>query len=409
MAAGEISGNLAAALLACISTLLVVYRGRSFAIAALPSVAIHLVIGYINAFISPTLGANKDARVFHEQGVAIAAGFDIPLGIGSFAYSHFLGLTYTLLGSSEALGISISILIFVCNLIYIQRFCNLFQLANSGSVIFAFSMLPTLLLLTSITLRESMEMFFFCASVYHMLAAVGSTRAWHHRWLFLIFSIFLGFTHKGLAVFSLGLILLALTLWMRDSPQTRHRGDKASGPRAASVVIGIVAIGTTLLICTVLAASVGGNLINFAAEFRGNTAVARASYGVDLDISSIGTAVSSVSTIVFYYFAAPLRIQSLVDLYAMAEAQFRIVLLIASIVTWRMRRAPGIGLVLAAGLCMDVLWALGTTNYGTAMRHKLVAYWVYCLLGVPAVAHVWRTLITSLATSRDGVRARTIS
>ncbi|MCG8345756.1 MAG: hypothetical protein MI685_11450, partial [Chlorobiales bacterium] len=40
----------------------------------------------------------------------------------------------------------------------------------------------------------------------------------------------------------------------------------------------------------------------------------------------------------------------------------------------------------------SVMWALGTKNYGTAIRHHLVPYWIIVLLGAPIVSEYLKML-----------------
>ena len=99
----------------------------------------------------------------------------------------------------------------------------------------------------------------------------------------------------------------------------------------------------------------------------------------------------------YYLFAGfSWRFDKLVDVYASIEAIFRVTLIYFSVLGWC--KAVGLqkrllGLMLVLYISMTLLWAMGTTNYGTAMRHHLVSWWIIVILGVPPLMaqlqHVW--------------------
>jgi hypothetical protein len=44
-----------------------------------------------------------------------------------------------------------------------------------------------------------------------------------------------------------------------------------------------------------------------------------------------------------------------------------------------------LGLMLVLYISMSFLWALGTTNYGTATRHHILTWWIIVMLGIPTL------------------------
>ena len=42
-----------------------------------------------------------------------------------------------------------------------------------------------------------------------------------------------------------------------------------------------------------------------------------------------------------------------------------------------------LGLMLILFFSMSIMWAVGTTNYGTAIRHNMLTWWILVIGGVP--------------------------
>jgi predicted RND superfamily exporter protein len=74
------------------------------------------------------------------------------------------------------------------------------------------------------------------------------------------------------------------------------------------------------------------------------------------------------------------------DIYALLESMLRFVLLFFAVSSWR--RSSGevrsyYDFLLIVVLGMELMWALGTINWGTATRHHVPGHSVIVLLGVP--------------------------
>jgi hypothetical protein len=116
----------------------------------------------------------------------------------------------------------------------------------------------------------------------------------------------------------------------------------------------------------------------------------RAFYGVMLDTSSVLGIVKTISMIFVQFMFAPFpwQVENVKDIYAMLESILRFVLLFFAFSSWR--RSSGevrscYGFLLISVLSMEFLWALGTINWGTAIRHHVPGYSVLVLLGGPGL------------------------
>jgi hypothetical protein len=85
------------------------------------------------------------------------------------------------------------------------------------------------------------------------------------------------------------------------------------------------------------------------------------------------------------------------------------VLIYFSVKSWHTARGSQrrlLGLMLILYFSMTFMWALGTTNYGTAMRHHMLSWWIIVIivffLGSPA-AGGWLIKVYPSATHDSSV------
>jgi uncharacterized membrane protein len=91
----------------------------------------------------------------------------------------------------------------------------------------------------------------------------------------------------------------------------------------------------------------------------------------------------------------PWQIGNVKDIHAMLESMLRIVLLILAVSSWR--RSSGevrsyYSFLLIVVLGMELMWALGTVNWGTAIRHHVPGHSIIVLLGAPGLILFMRRL-----------------
>ena len=81
----------------------------------------------------------------------------------------------------------------------------------------------------------------------------------------------------------------------------------------------------------------------------------------------------------------------------------RMILICFSVKQWR--KAYGsqrrlLGLMLILYFSITFMWALGTTNYGTAMRHHMLSWWIIVIIGIPPLMKkLGRFLFRSIVNS----------
>tara|TARA_Y100001934_G_C12143641_1_gene673756 strand:- start:405 stop:935 length:531 start_codon:yes stop_codon:yes gene_type:complete len=140
----------------------------------------------------------------------------------------------------------------------------------------------------------------------------------------------------------------------------------------------------------VLSRVVNLDVQSLTAQFQKRTGgvVGRTTYSIPLDFSSPYTTAYSYFLLYVHYLFAPFpwQIKNLMDVGSFMESMSRMVLLCFSVMHWY--HAYGVQrrllmLMLILFFSMSFMWALGTTNYGTAMRHNMLSWWILTIVGVP--------------------------
>jgi hypothetical protein len=390
-------------------------------------ILLHQVVAFLNAYIfiydqpglSGTIGAGDDAnRGFHYLATQLVLNggtfstwdktFVIPLSWDRFLdsnyfYHEMLGSAYQLFGVSHLFGEQLSILVFSFSCIVLLRLIKLLGLENySFSSLIFFGALPTMVLLGSITLRESYEILFFMLTVYFgVRISINDKLSIPCIFLMVISALIMGSFHSALLVYAAFLIVLFLVWSFR--PISRLGNIKKL--QLISLVVVPVSLIYLLVVASKGLAELGllGELLNYNNEkltwhiinFREASmqTFSRATYGVSFDGSSLFAMICSSLNIYIHYLFTPFpwQVNNFTDIYAFFEAFSRMILIIFALSGWW--KAVGsqkrmLGLMLILYFTMTFLWATGTTNYGTAIRHNMTTWWILVVVGVPSLMEV---------------------
>ena len=361
--------------------------------------AMHHVMALINTYLFTIHGADADANRFQRLAVEWAASGKLSITVGAEFYQQLLGIFYRIFSPSHLFGEELSIIAFLFSCLVLIKIVHLINLKKyQVGLLLMFGLLPTNLVLCSVTLRESYQILFFMLAVYwglrfHLKPTKGAM-------IFCVFSaLIMGFFHRALILYML-FLLPVLFLWfpkqVSGSPDSRCRFSRKRFIVTGAIlilIIGILIIGVLLEIqgLDVLASIFSGKGLKFAADYRTRLMFeaapdARANYGILLDTSSVGSLIKTTSLVYIYYLFAPFpwQLKNWLDFYGLADSFFRFILILISVFSWY--RAEGIrrriwGLFLVIYFSMTFLWAIGTVNYGTSIRHHLLTNWIIVILG----------------------------
>lgn len=355
------------------------------------AVLAHALVASFNAYVSTIHGVETDAVKFHSTAAAISAIGGWDFGLGARFYTTMLALAYTIGGPSHFFGEQLSVLAFALSCVVLVKLLDLLKIErHQAACVLVFGLHPAVAIFTSVTLREAWQTLFFMQSVYCLL--VFRVRASPLSLLWgLLGAALMGCLHNGLIVYALFMIPLALfsRLGLRTTVSLpRTIGLALTGATAAAILA--AALTGSLPYTPSMAKLAEGEALEYASTYRQKGEKgARAEYGVKLDAGSpLKFALSLPPVYVFYMLSPfPWQVKTPLDLFAAADGWLRAILLVFALA---LAAAPPEGMpagfprfLLILYFSMSVLWAMGTINYGTAMRHHIVPFWILIALGLP--------------------------
>ncbi len=366
-------------------------------------IALHQVVAFMNNFYFEVVGIPGDAESFHYRGVLRALSGNIVYSPGHLFYESMLGVIYRLFGPSKLLGEQFSILAFAISCIVLIKILRLLELSSyRASVLLVFGSLPSMVIFSSVTLRESYEILFFMFAVYFGIKMYVE-RGVSKYYVFMIVSVLLmGLFHYALMVYAVFLVVLFM-VWT-PFPSS---GWQIIKKRKLVIVFAML-----VSLAGIILASKSGlinlnslpelpkiGVLGIVSNWRGKipylvgVAGARASYLIPVDFSSPIETIRTFFLIYTHYVFGPFpwRIRNIADVVLFVESVFRMVLIYYSVKHWL--KAHGLqrrllGLMLLLFFSMSFMWSLGTTNYGTAARHNLLAWWILSIAGTPMLMRV---------------------
>lgn len=368
------------------------FKKRSrLVIAIWGTIGFHAAIAAFNAYAGTIHGVDVDAMKFHGNAAAIAAIGGWDFGLGSRFYTTMLAFAYALGGPSLFFGEATSVFAYALSCVVLVRLLDLLKIdRHQAACVLVFGLHPASALFTSVTLRESWQIYFFMQSAYCLLRFRVSAGPVSLLWG-LLGAALMGCLHNGLIVYALFMVPLAL--FSRMGPRTTLSLPRTIGLGLTMAVSGgliAAAVTGTLPYTPSLARLSEGEAIEYASTYRQKGEKgARAEYAVKLDAGSPVKFALSLPPVYLYYMLSPFpwQLRSSLDLFAAADGWLRLLLLFFALTAlWAPPKGMPYGIprfLLILYFSMSALWAMGTINYGTALRHHIVPFWILVALGLP--------------------------
>lgn len=380
----------------------------------------HQAASLINIYYRLLMGAEVDAIGFHEAAKAMARslqpGWFAEFGAmdaGSSIYIRYLAFFYHLLGDSKLLGQSLSVLAYTLTCIFLIRLARRMGLARwQVGLAGMYCLLPSAILFPTFTLRESYQMLFFLLCIYFTFALRRNPTI-VNMLLIVLAAIGLGLLHNGLVIYAM--IFISFNFFWGLRLGSRRGGRGSVGMKIAGIVLLVGLIVGWVYVAGnfggATRALMAGEGVEYAGGYREKAGIEdRAAYGGKLDTSSVTAFFPSAATVFVLYMFAPFPWQasSPIDIYAVFEALLRLLLLYHALTTWyraQGERKSQWGYVILCVLSLEFLWATGTANWGTAIRHHLIAYGPMLLVGGPGLLASLKSMVLRL-TKRKRNRSR---
>ncbi|MBL4601817.1 MAG: hypothetical protein JKY84_03645 [Emcibacteraceae bacterium] len=362
---------------------------------------IHLIIAAYNGFIGPTIGAGADATTFYRAGAEIGALGRFQFSLGSGLYDNLLGVMFYLFDPSMFLACVLSVAAYVASLFPLMDICKALKFEKfQKHIIAAYSFLPSMFLFGSIALRESLQVC-FCIFAISYFIKFYSHRKISYFLIAVSCSALMGLLHAGLLLFAL---IMTVTVILMNYNQSNkflvYSKSKLYTYFLLIVVIGvIISILPSLTSMGVVTTLIqGGDIADYTDTYRGNLVDLnpRSGYEIELDYSSPISFLMSIFKMILYYIAYPFpwKITAIIDIYACLEALWRCTLIYYSYKGWKMANGEikkVLTLLIILYFANASIWAMGTSNFGTGMRHNLTHYWILTITGLPYLIISWRS------------------
>jgi hypothetical protein len=357
-------------------------------------ISLYQIVAFTNAFLVRTLGADMDANSFHVLGVEVNNSGVFQFHSDANLYINILGKFYSMTSNSIIIGSQLSILFIGISIVFFVKILNKLKLNhNQALLIFLYAGLPSMFMLGSITLREPIQVSLLLISFYFGLKMrIDSKYKVFNFCMLVLFALGAGIFHRGVFVFSI-FFTFAFLVWNTNEIKIKYkikvkRLIVLTMTPFLILVFFYLAVNSDISGSNIFEKILNLEVLEAIKNHRTYTPIGRASYDIPFDYSSIFMGIYSSGMIYIHYLFTPFvwNISSLADLYAGSEAILHLILIYYSIRAWLMekgQRKQLIGLMLILFFVISFIFAVGTTNYGTGIRHKMLSWWLLVIMGGP--------------------------
>jgi hypothetical protein len=335
---------------------------------------LRIIVAIWNGFYGPSFQADGDALNFHNAAVEYSQDLimhDFKIG---WIYSNFLGIFYHFTAESLFLGSLLSCFSWLASAYVLIAIMHLLPISKGDQfkAMLIYSLLPSSLAITSITLREPYQLLFINLVIYAGLKIYlnKSTLAW----FILIFGLIgMGVLHYALIVFGVFVMLFILIM-------LGIRRKNFLSLTLLCIFLCIITIFGMQLFSSVAPGSNDG-FVNAVINYQKALVSidARANYRFDVEINGIINFILFNLSAFFQYLFEPMpwRISSGIDLVIFFENILRLWLI------WRLstsllnavpyKNLVPILFIFLSYFFLELIWSVGVANWGTAIRHHITA------------------------------------
>lgn len=382
-----------------------VRRSPVLAVAFVSVLLGHSAVAFVNAYHHTVVGADRDAIRFYRNAVLHVqennTTWELFQNAGA-TYEQVLATVFRITGTTSlflAEQLSCLAVVFACAVL-IRLTHALEQDRHPAFTVLVFGMLPSSLVLCSVTLREAFQ------SLLTLLLADGALRLRERPGIgrlayVCVIGTLLAATHHGLAVFALFGVVLSVTFAYRHRARRYRHLRRIAAVAVVGALIAVALSGPRFI--GALGAVQSGEILEEVSSFRERVPVAdaRTNYSVSVDASSFLSLAISMPAVFFYYLFAPFpwQVQTVGDLLACGEGILRLLLIYFSLRAWRAsvgEQRKRLLFMIALFAFAEALWSLGTVNWGTAVRHHLPAYGLLVATGAPGLIVTLRRMASAI-------------
>jgi len=348
--------------------------------------ALRCLVAVWNGYFGPSFGAEADAGHYHHVAAGYAVGDTaVTEGRANFFYSFALGKFYAIAGASLFIGSLLSCVVWLVSgwlMIATMRALGV-AVARQRLAAFFYSVLPSSVLWTSVTIEEPYQLLFVNLALYAAVHILLRRSSWH--WLLLIAAVALG------GVLHLSVLAVGVFLSMGAAFGRLRRPDGRMPAHAwilLVVVLAVASVGARTVLTNLYQYRLDGSLAAAIEDYqrRGFATASRSVYREELTIDGTSGLIAFVPVALLQYWFEPL----IWNVSQPIDAAFALENLLRGLLIWmalmaligRVRDRPILATVFLGYVVIETLWSIGTFNWGTAARHHIPAYGLLLVSGL---------------------------
>lgn len=296
-------------------------------------------------------------------------------------YISFLSVIFKIFGSYYVIGNLSSVMFWFFSALFLKKILNLFLIKefNKNLILFLYCFLPSSILFTTTILREPMQIFLINAALYFLLK---NYIKFNFLYLFYVvfFSIILASLHWVYLFVIFCTFLCILFLYF---VKKYINNSSATIVLVFSLVTSAMFLMFPIYLYKILSIffSLGTNSIISSIElYLNSNFITEATYFINFEISNF----FNFFQIFLYYMLKPFPsdFRNFFDLVLFFENLFRVFLIFIFIKRMHVIKNTNVlytFLVIFIFL-IEIFWSLGTSNWGTAVRHHQIVYGIMLIL-----------------------------
>jgi hypothetical protein len=353
--------------------------------------ALRIAVAIWNGFFGPSIGADFDAITFHLHAVEYAHNPTLgAFRIGPQVYETFLGLFYYLTIGSLFLGSLLSCIVWLLSALILTSCMRVLLVERSAQtiVMLIYALLPSSIMFTAVTLREPYQLFFVNLAIYAILKIYLHKADGH--WLTLIAAITgASLFHQG-SLLAYGLLLFAGALLL-VAMRGKNVISWAKLGMMCVISAAVLWYGFSFYgnISYDLSKGLVGTIEGFQQGLMQN--VGRATYRSEVIVHKPGDLLVFIPIALLQYLFEPFpwHVSATSDIVLVAENILRGWLIWKA---WKafwsapkLQRRTLLFIILSY-FSLEMIWAIGTINWGTAVRHHVPAFGLLLLAAYGATS-----------------------
>ncbi len=336
---------------------------------------LRLSVAIWNGFFGPSFGADADAIGFHYNAVEFSNTIDIFGSLqGHQYYSFFLGFIYFLTSNSLFIGSFLSVIAWFFSAVILIRIMRMLSIRKSSQwkAMLIYALLPSSIMLTSITLREAYQLLAVNCAVYFSLKIYVQRLSLYWVYLIMIIAI-MGILHR--ALFVTGFFILVSVFFLLNL----NKYKRLSFGRVI-VVMSIILFFTYygVVLFSIISYNFDDGLDGAVLKYQeGLIASGGGSrYRSNIEIDGMVNFVFQLPVFLFQYLFEPMpwSIRRGIDGVSFIENLLRLWLINKALKSCFFKTQENkllVKYVLILYLMTEIVWSTGVSTWGTALRHHI--------------------------------------